>query len=147
MNKKNNRKGFTIVELVIVIAVIAILATVLVPTFGNVIEKADKTAAVQDARNDLTEYFVKEPEAAATLDAVTNVGDYWFAIVDGNLKQDNEGNVALYESKEAAVNANRAGLVFTVEEGDPAAAVEKIKVLAAGAVTPENAPAAPAQNP
>ena len=44
MNKKNNRKGFTIVELVIVIAVIAILATVLVPTFGNVIDKAQASA-------------------------------------------------------------------------------------------------------
>ena len=38
--KKRNRKAFTIVELVIVIAVIAILATVLVPTFGDVITTA-----------------------------------------------------------------------------------------------------------
>lgn len=37
MRKKTSRKGFTIVELVIVIAVIAILASVLVPVFGDVI--------------------------------------------------------------------------------------------------------------
>ncbi len=36
----NKRKGFTIVELVIVIAVIAILAAVLIPTFSNVIKDA-----------------------------------------------------------------------------------------------------------
>ena len=56
MNKKNNRKGFTIVELVIVIAVIAILATVLVPTFGNVIDKANDSKAVQAAKNAYTLY-------------------------------------------------------------------------------------------
>lgn len=38
--KKTNRKGFTIVELVIVIAVIAILAGVLMPTFASVVKKA-----------------------------------------------------------------------------------------------------------
>ena len=43
--KKLNKKGFTIVELVIVIAVIAILAAVLIPTFSNVVEKAQISAA------------------------------------------------------------------------------------------------------
>ena len=38
--KRNNKKGFTIVELVIVIAVIAILAAVLIPTFSSIIKKA-----------------------------------------------------------------------------------------------------------
>ena len=44
-----NRKGFTIVELVIVIAVIAILAAVLIPTFSGVISKANQSAAQQTA--------------------------------------------------------------------------------------------------
>ena len=47
---KNNKKAFTIVELVIVIAVIAILAAVLIPTFSSLIEKANinsDTAAVR----------------------------------------------------------------------------------------------------
>ena len=39
--KKSNKKGFTIVELVIVIAVIAILAAVLIPTFSNLIKRAN----------------------------------------------------------------------------------------------------------
>ena len=47
--KKLNKKGFTIVELVIVIAVIAILAGVLIPTFATVVEKANKSAAMQEA--------------------------------------------------------------------------------------------------
>ncbi len=36
-----SKKGFTIVELVIVIAVIAILAAVLIPTFSNLVKKAN----------------------------------------------------------------------------------------------------------
>ena len=47
--KRMNKKGFTIVELVIVIAVIAILAAVLIPTFSGVITKAKESAAIQEA--------------------------------------------------------------------------------------------------
>ena len=39
--KKTNKKGFTIVELVVVIAVVAILAAVLIPTFVSVVNKAN----------------------------------------------------------------------------------------------------------
>ena len=55
--KRNNKKGFTIVELVIVIAVIAILSAVLIPTFGGIIEKANASADVQEARNAYTKYI------------------------------------------------------------------------------------------
>ena len=51
-----NRKGFTITELVIVIAVIAILAAVLIPTFSSIIGKANNSAALQEARSYYTEY-------------------------------------------------------------------------------------------
>ncbi len=57
MKKLNKKKGFTIVELVIVIAVIAILAAVLIPTFSGVIEKAQINSAMQAARNEYTEYL------------------------------------------------------------------------------------------
>ena len=49
--KRNNKKGFTIVELVIVIAVIAILAAVLIPTFSSVIKKAKVNNDIQLVRN------------------------------------------------------------------------------------------------
>lgn len=49
MNK--NRKGFTVVELVIVIAIIAILAAVLIPTFASLIAKANVSVDTQLVRN------------------------------------------------------------------------------------------------
>lgn len=52
--KKNNRKGFTITELVIVIAVIAILAAVLIPTFAGIINRAEKSTITQETRAAVT---------------------------------------------------------------------------------------------
>lgn len=46
-----NKKAFTVVELVIVIAIIAILAAVLIPTFASIIKKANQSADIQAARN------------------------------------------------------------------------------------------------
>ena len=54
--KKMNRKGFTIVELVIVIAVIAILAAVLIPTFSGIVDKANGSKALQEVKNAYTVY-------------------------------------------------------------------------------------------
>ena len=47
MVRNSKRRAFTIVELVIVIAVIAILAAVMIPTFGGVIESANVSADKQ----------------------------------------------------------------------------------------------------
>ena len=52
--KKINKKGFTIVELVIVIAVIAILAAVLIPTFSGITKKANNSAITQETRAAVT---------------------------------------------------------------------------------------------
>ena len=48
MNK--NKKGFTVVELVIVIAVLALLVAVLIPTFTDLIRKANLTKDTQICR-------------------------------------------------------------------------------------------------
>ena len=53
--KNTKKRGFTIVELVIVIAVIAILASVLIPTFTNVVQAAKDSKELQEARNAYTE--------------------------------------------------------------------------------------------
>lgn len=73
MNKKMNKKGFTIVELAIVIAVIAILAAVLVPTFSNVVTKAKESAAIQEVRNAYVETIADEAATGTyTIGAIEN---------------------------------------------------------------------------
>ena len=44
MKKKLNRKGFTLVELIVVIAILAILAGVAIPVYSNYIKKANEAA-------------------------------------------------------------------------------------------------------
>ena len=57
--KKQTKKGFTLVELVIVIAVIAILSAILIPTFGNVIKEANETAAYDSAKTAYQNFLVE----------------------------------------------------------------------------------------
>lgn len=75
--RKNNRKGFTIVELVIVIAVIAILAGVLIPTFAGIVNKANQSARAQEAAAALKAVLVVENGAFDT-----EKYTYTFVIVD-----------------------------------------------------------------
>jgi type IV pilus assembly protein PilA len=49
--KKLNKKGFTLIELIVVIAIIAILAAILIPALLDYIEQANVTRAQSDARS------------------------------------------------------------------------------------------------
>ena len=51
LKSKNTKKGFTIVELVIVISVIAVLSAVLIPTFVSLVKKAKKSADMTTVAN------------------------------------------------------------------------------------------------
>lgn len=89
---KTKRKGFTIIELVIVIAIIAILAAVLIPTFANIISKAQTSADLQVVREmnravDLE--FIGDDKPATAHDARTAVIPYgydWAKIAAKNSK-------------------------------------------------------------
>ena len=52
----------------IVIAVIAVLATVLVPAFGDVIGSAGDSAARQEAKNAYTSYMISHAAEGVRLD-------------------------------------------------------------------------------
>ena len=81
---KKNKSGFTIVELVIVIAVIAILAAVMIPTFTGIVEKAQKSAALQEARAMMTEYIAYK-DANPPAKYYIKVENYYFAVENGQI--------------------------------------------------------------
>lgn len=67
LKNKKKKKGFTLVELVAVIAIIGILAAVLVPNITGYIKEAKKVEVLEQARKVVTAYEalnVKNPTAA-----------------------------------------------------------------------------------
>ncbi|MBQ8414575.1 MAG: type II secretion system protein [Clostridia bacterium] len=75
--RNTNKKGFTIVELVIVVAVIAILAAVLIPTFSGIIAKANLSADQQAVRNmntSLATYIGTEKEISDVMSHLRSFG-------------------------------------------------------------------------
>ena len=87
---KKMKKAFTITELVIVIAVIAILAAVLIPTFTTVVNNANESAAMQETKSEWT-------SCSAEIVTTVNASDmnyliihegYAFVVLNGNLEVD-----------------------------------------------------------
>lgn len=76
MMKKSNKKGFTLVELIVVIAIMAILAAVLVPTVTSKVKEAKKSAAESDAQSiakSLSLGIAESEDAITTLDQVKTI--------------------------------------------------------------------------
>ena len=66
-----NRKGFTLLELIVVIVVAGILAGIAIPSFNAVKTKAKESAAVQEAKA-----FAKEVTALAGFTQAADAADY-----------------------------------------------------------------------
>ncbi len=73
---RHNQKGFTLVELMVVILILAILAAISIPTFVSYRRRAYNSAALTDIKNAYTaaqNFFTVQPTATAALgDLVAN---------------------------------------------------------------------------
>ena len=53
--KKMNKKGFTLIEMLVVIAIIAVLVSIVIPTVSSATEKAKEAADVANIRSAIAE--------------------------------------------------------------------------------------------
>lgn len=83
MMKRSTEKGFTVVELVIVVAVIAILAAVLVPTFSEVVRNAKVSKDVSLCKNAniaLATHEATDGKPKRVSDAIEGISDDGFVL-------------------------------------------------------------------
>ena len=111
MIKLNNKKGFTLIELMIVIAIIGILAAIAIPNFIAYRNKSFCSRAESDANNiaaALSDYF--------SIPSHTSVPPFnWTNLV---APTDNDGivDVALSGSNSAVVGTDVQSIVITVTD-------------------------------
>lgn len=63
LKKKLNKKGFTLAELLVVVAIIAVLVAIAIPVFGSAVGKAEHSANLANVRATYAEEMVKEMTA------------------------------------------------------------------------------------
>ena len=90
--KKMNKKGFTLIEMLVVIAIIAILVAIVIPTVTNATQKAKEATDVANIRSYVAEYEIATLGSATEQETALNKlknfdptsnGDYT-PPVDGN---------------------------------------------------------------
>ena len=59
MNKKNNKKGFTLAELLIVVAIIAVLVAIAIPIFTAQLEKSKEATDIANVRSAYAEVMAE----------------------------------------------------------------------------------------
>lgn len=99
--KKRNQKGFTIMEMLIVVAIIAVLVAIAIPTFNSALTKSKEAADVANIRaayaEVMMEYMMGDAATAPTYASIkTKAGDLNF---DDNFKEDTTNKTVYYEAK------------------------------------------------
>lgn len=105
--RAQNKKGFTLVELIVVIVIILILAAVLVPSLLKYVEKANKANCKADAATILSQL---QADYAAGL-ATEITGD---SALDNNYKV-NEISVTKIDTESAPTSK---GAVYMIADGE-----------------------------
>lgn len=118
MGRNNRKRGFTLVELIVVLVILAVLAALLVPSLTGYIDKAKKKAVITEARDvwtasqaALSECYALYPESF-TANSANNKSNCRFSVCINNKWVDNVGKIS-----NAALNALQKNPKDTVEAG------------------------------
>ncbi len=135
-----NKKGFTLVELVIVIAVIAILAGVMIGTFASVVKKAKESAKMQEMANQKQQQMIDDIDAKLKDDAWLGWEDFETKLAEAVSKAMSGKVVDADKSKEVkaaveeAVSAAFAKYASSLGTGKTGLTEEQVKYIVESAL-------------
>ena len=76
MIKRFNKKGFTLVEIIVVLVILAILAAIAVPSVLGYVEEAKKEKYIAEAKSIYTVIQVEETKLANEIDYTDKPSNY-----------------------------------------------------------------------
>ncbi|MDR3644839.1 MAG: type II secretion system protein [Clostridia bacterium] len=90
---KGKKRGFTLIELIVVIAILAILASILIPSMVGYIGNAKQAVANADARSAYTAAQAIATQDAGTGTALPTTADAWNTAIKAYLGSNTTGTV------------------------------------------------------
>ncbi len=101
IHRKSSKKGFTLVEVIVVLVILAILAAIMIPSMTKWIDKAKDKSILVEARSALL-----AAQTIASEEYAKQTPDYSNAVTDNTCKA-----LALYNGTASAISVSEHGVV------------------------------------